>query len=164
MKNKKNHFVDNQRLKEDLTLYREKYIEWKSSEDGSNKKSLRKPQISDYTAKAILLMVDNFARKKNFINKYPYIDEMKGDAVINIIKYVHNYDPEKSPNAFAYLTQYIFNSFINRIIKEQKESAGKLMFLEKVITDYNLQLSADGVYNAHEIINENAKNYQNGDV
>jgi hypothetical protein len=37
------------------------------------------------------------------------------------LQYIHNFNPEKSTNPFAYFTQIIYYAFIRRIQKEKKQ-------------------------------------------
>ena len=46
---------------------------------------------------------------------------MIADGVENCIQYIHNFDPEKSRNPFAYFTQIIYYAFLRRIQKEKKQ-------------------------------------------
>jgi hypothetical protein len=46
---------------------------------------------------------------------------MISDGIENCLHYVHNFNPEKSKNPFAYFTQIIFYAFIRRIQKEKKQ-------------------------------------------
>ena len=55
--------------------------------------------------------------------------ELSKEEVLNFWKeterktnvYIHNFDPEKSSNPFAYFTQIIYYAFIRRIQKEKKQ-------------------------------------------
>ena len=45
--------------------------------------------------------------------------------------YIHNFDPEKSRNPFAYFTQIIHYAFLRRIQKEKKQLEIKTKIIEK---------------------------------
>ena len=45
---------------------------------------------------------------------------MISDGIENCLQYVHNFNPDKSQNPFAYFTQIIYYAFIRRIQKEKK--------------------------------------------
>ena len=47
------------------------------------------------------------------------------DGIENCLQYINNFNPEKSTNAFAYITQIIYYAFLRRIQKEKKQSAIK---------------------------------------
>ena len=40
---------------------------------------------------------------------------MISDGIENCVQYIHNFDPEKSKNPFAYFTQIIHYAFLRRI-------------------------------------------------
>jgi hypothetical protein len=46
---------------------------------------------------------------------------MIGDGIENCLMYLHNFNPDKSNNPFAYFTQIIYFAFVRRIQKEQKQ-------------------------------------------
>jgi DNA-directed RNA polymerase specialized sigma24 family protein len=46
---------------------------------------------------------------------------MISDAIEKMVRYIHNFDPTKSENAFAYFTQFAYNAFIQRINFEKKQ-------------------------------------------
>jgi len=48
-------------------------------------------------------------------------DDMISDGIENCVQYIHNFDPEKSRNPFAYFTQIIHYAFLRRIQKEKKQ-------------------------------------------
>ena len=65
-----------------------------------------------------------FVAKRNGIiynSGNTYRDEMVADSLESCLRYIHNFDPAKSTNSFAYITQIIHNAFIRRIQKEQKQ-------------------------------------------
>ena len=43
------------------------------------------------------------------------------DLIENALTYIHNFDPDKSKNPFAYFTQIIYYAFLRRIQKEKKQ-------------------------------------------
>jgi hypothetical protein len=92
------------------------------------------PQISKYIGQAIMLIADRLARKGNF-SGYSFKDEMISDGIENCIMYLHNFNPEKSNNPFAYITLIIWRAYIRRIEKEAKHSyiRHKLMFTNPVL-------------------------------
>ena len=53
------------------------------------------------------------------------------DGIENCVQYIHNFDPEKSQNPFAYFTQIIHYAFLRRIQKEKKQLEIKNKILEK---------------------------------
>ena len=65
-----------------------------------------------------LKIANGLSYRPNFIN-YTYRQEMISDGIENCLQYIHNFDPEKSKNPFAYFTQIIYYAFIRRIQKEK---------------------------------------------
>ena len=56
---------------------------------------------------------------------------MVSDGIENCLQYIHNFDPEKSKNPFAYFTQIIYYAFLRRIQKEKKQTHIKNKIIEK---------------------------------
>jgi len=56
---------------------------------------------------------------------------MIGDGIENCVQYIHNFDPEKSNNPFAYFTQIIYYAFLRRIQKEKKQLEIKTKIIER---------------------------------
>lgn len=75
-------------------------------------------------------LVDNFATKSNF-SGYTYLEEMKSRAIFFLLKYSKNFNPEKSKNAFAYCTQFVYHAFLQVIKKEKKHIEAKKALVEK---------------------------------
>jgi DNA-directed RNA polymerase specialized sigma24 family protein len=55
---------------------------------------------------------------------------MISDGIENCLQYIHNFNPEKSKNPFAYFTQIIYYAFIRRIQKEKKQTHIKHKMIE----------------------------------
>ena len=77
------------------------------------------PRISDYIGECFLKDCKRFSYRPNFIN-YTYRQEMISDGIENCLQYIHNFNPEKSKNPFAYFTQIIYYAFIRRIQKRKE--------------------------------------------
>ena len=58
-------------------------------------------------------------------------DDMISDGIENCVQYIHNFDPEKSRNPFAYFTQIIHYAFLRRIQKEKKQLDIKTKIIER---------------------------------
>lgn len=80
----------------------------------------KKPQLPNYIGECFLKLADGLARKPNFY-AYSFKDQMKSDAIENVLLYLHNFDPTKSRNAFAYFTQIMYFAFLRRIKREKIE-------------------------------------------
>ena len=68
---------------------------------------------------AFILIARNLARSGKFAS-YSWRQEMEEDAILTMVRYCRNFDPEKSRNPFAYLTKLGYNSFLHRIGVEKK--------------------------------------------
>ena len=66
---------------------------------------------------------------------------MSSDGIENCVPYIHNFDPEKSKNPFAYFTQIIHYAFLRRIQKEKKQLEIKTKIIEK--TGYDEVMMVD---------------------
>ena len=111
MKKKKRNYVNNKDLYDHLVKYHESYL--KSQEAG-----LPKPEVPRYIAECIIKIAQKLATKRNF-SQYSYVEEMILDAIENVIRYIHNFNPEKSNKPFSYITRMAHNAFVRRIEYEQ---------------------------------------------
>ena len=63
---------------------------------------------------------------------------MISDGIENCLMYLHNFDPEKSKNPFAYFTQIIYYAFLRRIQKEKKQTELKQKLIQNMVVDESL--------------------------
>ena len=122
-KKKTEHYVNNKELLEALIVYRAKVAEAKE-------KGLPKPRITNYLGSCFLKIATHLSYKPNFVN-YMFRDDMISDGIENCVQYIHNFDPEKSRNPFAYFTQIIHYAFLRRIQKEKKQLDIKTKIIER---------------------------------
>lgn len=108
------HYVDNKLLYSHMIDYIKDYKECKAEGKSS-------PRIPEYIGECILKIATRLSYKSNFI-LYTYKEDMIGDGIENCISYMHNFNPEKSNNPFAYFTMIIYNAFLHRIAKEHKQT------------------------------------------
>ena len=120
---KSEHYVNNKELLEALIVYREKVAI-------AEEKDLPKPRITNYLGECFLKIATHLSYKPNFVN-YMFRDDMISDGIENCVQYIHNFDPEKSRNPFAYFTQIIHYAFLRRIQKEKKQLDIKNKIIEK---------------------------------
>lgn len=115
------HYVNNPDFLEALKKH-------KALVQQAKKEDLPPPQVSNYIGECILKIANHLSYKANFIN-YSYRDEMIADGIENCLRYVDNFDPDKSSNPFAYFTQIIYYAFLRRIAREKKQTVikGKLI-------------------------------------
>ena len=120
---KSEHYVNNKQLLEALIVYRAEVAHAKEND-------LPKPRITNYLGECFLKIATHLSYKPNFVN-YMFRDDMISDGIENCVQYIHNFDPEKSRNPFAYFTQIIHYAFLRRIQKEKKQLDIKTKTIEK---------------------------------
>jgi len=89
-----------------------------------------KPQIPRYIGECFLKIANHLSFKPNFVN-YMFKEDMISDGIENCVQYIHNFNPEKSQNPFAYFTQIIHYAFLRRIQKEKRQLEIKNKILER---------------------------------
>ena len=122
-KKKSEHYVNNKELLQALIVYREKVAHAKEND-------LPKPRITNYLGECFLKIATHLSYKPNFVN-YMFRDDMISDGIENCVQYIHNFDPEKSKNPFAYFTQISHYAFLRRIQKEKKQLDIKTKIIER---------------------------------
>ena len=144
-KKKSEHYVNNKELLAALIDYRAEVAVAKT-------KDLPKPRISNYLGECFLKIATHLSYKPNFVN-YMFRDDMISDGIENCVQYIHNFDPNKSKNPFAYFTQIIHYAFLRRIQKEKKQLEIKTKIIEKtgydevMVVDDGALTSASSDYN-----------------
>ena len=130
------HYVNNKEFLAALIRYRED-IEIAQLQDKT------KPVIPRYIGECFLKIANHLSFKPNFVN-YMFKEDMISDGIENCVQYIHNFNPEKSNNPFAYFTQIIYYAFIRRIQKEKKQqdvkakliaNSGSEMMLDTLVGD-----------------------------
>lgn len=132
---KTSHYVDNKKLLIELSKYRELVLE-------ARQQHKKKPKLSNYVGECIMLIANKLSNRPNFIN-YPFKDEMISDGIENCLMYIDNFDPAKSSNPFAYITQIIYFAFIRRITKEKKHLYTKHKLIERSIIHNEFSLQSE---------------------
>ena len=105
-------------------------IEYKKSVKEAEEQGLPKPRITNYLGECFLKIANHLSFKPNFVN-YIFKDDMISDGIENCVQYIHNFNPEKSQNPFAYFTQIIYYAFLRRIQREKRQLEIKNKILEK---------------------------------
>ena len=122
-KKKSEHYVNNKELLAALIDYRAEVAVAKA-------KDLPKPRISNYLGECFLKIATHLSYKPNFVN-YMFRDDMISDGIENCVQYIHNFDPNKSKNPFAYFTQIIHYAFLRRIQREKRQLEIKNKIIER---------------------------------
>ena len=133
------HYVDNAKFLQAMKDWKE---QCKDAEEAGDEP----PRISDYIGECFLKIANRLSYRPNFIN-YTYREEMICDGIENCLQYVHNFNPEKSDNPFAYFTQIIYYAFLRRIQKEKKQAHVKNKMIENMNVDVFLTQEDGDVQN-----------------
>ena len=107
------HYVNNKEFLEAIVKYKNDVAE--AAEKGEPK-----PRITNYLGECFLKIATHLSYKPNFVN-YMFREDMICDGIENCVQYIHNFNPEKSSNPFAYFTQIIHYAFLRRIQKEKNK-------------------------------------------
>ena len=89
-----------------------------------------KPPIPRYIGECFLKIANHLSFKPNFVN-YMFKEDMISDGIENCVQYIHNFNPEKSQNPFAYFTQIIHYAFLRRIQREKRQLEIKNKIIER---------------------------------
>jgi len=138
-KKKTEHYVDNTEFLRIITKHRIAVIK--------AKKAKKTPaRIPEYVGECLLKIATHLAQKPNFAG-YGFKDEMISDAVENCLLYLHNFNPRKSKNPFAYFTQIVYFAFLRRIEREKKHLYTKYKYAVHTAQNHNDQVMPEGVVN-----------------
>lgn len=122
MTDKSRHYVDNKKLYTEMVKYIAKYNEAKE-------KGEQTPPVTNYIGECVYLIANKLATARNF-SGYTYKDDMICDAIENCLRYLHNFDPDKTKNPFAYFTRIMYFAFLRRIESEKKQAYIKYKVIE----------------------------------
>ncbi len=117
------HYVNNKEFLAALIKYRE-------DKEIALIQGKPKPVIPRYIGECFLKIANHLSFKPNFVN-YMFKEDMISDGIENCVQYIHNFNPEKSQNPFAYFTQIIHYAFLRRIQREKRQLEIKNKILEK---------------------------------
>jgi len=156
-KKKTEHYVNNKELLEAMINYRARVeVSYKKTfnkdlteqpKQERGKQWEGKPPIPNYLGVCFLKIATHLSYKPNFVN-YMFREDMISDGIENCVQYIHNFDPEKSKNPFAYFTQIIHYAFLRRIQKEKKQLDIKTKIIEKTGFD-EVMMVDDSLLSGH---------------
>ena len=134
------HYVNNKEFLAALIEYRTRVEDSYYKEFGADLKELDKserakrwkgkPPIPHYVGECFLKIANHLSFKPNFVN-YMFKEDMISDGIENCVQYIHNFNPEKSQNPFAYFTQIIHYAFLRRIQREKRQLEIKNKIIER---------------------------------
>jgi hypothetical protein len=144
------HYVNNRDFLDAIVEYKiklkqaaEKEIPDITEQQLKTWKSPNKPRISNYLGECFLKIATHLSYKPNFVN-YMFREDMICDGIENCVQYIHNFNPEKSSNPFAYFTQIIHYAFLRRIQKEKKQMEIRAKIIERSGYDEVFTVDGDG--------------------
>jgi len=120
---KNEHYVNNKKFTNAVK-------EWKIEYDKAKAEDREVPEITPFIGDCFYKIAKKYSTRPNF-SGYTYKEDMISEAVLVCLKYAHNFNPEKSNNAFAYFTQYCHNAFIQYISKENRFSDFKFEMVKE---------------------------------
>jgi len=142
MKDESKHYVNNKEFLSAMVAYKEEVSMAEAAGE-------EKPIVPDYIGDCFIKIANHLAYKSNFIN-YTFRDEMVLDAIENCLTYMHNFDPNKSSNPFAYFTQISYYAFVRRIQKEKRQLQTKYKYIESMDMDNIIrQIHDEGSYDVN---------------
>lgn len=103
-------------------------VEYLDACDKADLAGEEQPRIPEFIGHCFLLLAKNVGKASNF-SQYTFLEEMQSDSVLNCVKYIRNFkshrlDPETGEliknRPFSYFTQYVINTFKQRIKDERK--------------------------------------------
>jgi hypothetical protein len=169
-KKKTEHYVNNKELLQALIVYKDKVEKDFYKRNGRDATRIDrskhwegKPQIPNYLGECFLKIATHLSYKPNFVN-YMFREDMISDGIENCVQYIHNFDPERSQNPFAYFTQIIHYAFIRRINKEKKQLDIKTKIIERTGFD-EVMMVDDSLLSGHSSDYNSIKDaiqYRNG--
>jgi hypothetical protein len=154
----KRQHVDNKELVKELLDFKKSYEEAVKEQKTLIQKAIdeKQPQEiidelegeeifgipSERLGEIFVNLVDNYATKSNY-SGYTFLEEMKSRAIFFLLKYSKNFNPEKSKNAFAYCTQFVYHAFLQVIKKEKKHIKAKKALVEKYYNEQQFSKKKD---------------------
>lgn len=106
----KNNYVDKKELHDAI-------VEWLEQ-----RKEDENAQMSEFIGDAIIKIATGFCKQYNYAG-YTWNDEMIGDAIVNTVRYLHNYNPSKYDNPHAYISMCCESAAKGRLNKEEANLA-----------------------------------------
>lgn len=76
-------------------------------------------KITNRLARQFVLLVDRYSQKSNWRN-YTYLEDMKGQAIVQLVDSALKFDEAVSDNPFSYMTMCVLNSFRGILNNEKR--------------------------------------------
>jgi len=108
-------------------------------------------RITEELGRMFIKLSERYAQRSNW-RGYTYIDEMRGQAILQLSQIGLQFDESKSENPFAYYTAAVTNSF-TRILNIEKKNQN---IRDDMLIEHGLTPSSTRQH-AHEFAEENAR-------
>jgi len=105
--------------------------------------------MTDKLARMLLMLCERYSTKGN-VRGYSYNDEMRGQAILQLVGVCLQFEESKSDNPFAYLTSILTNSFVKVINIERRHREIRDDILEMNGMEPSFTRSSAGEYEAEE--------------
>jgi hypothetical protein len=125
--------------------------------------SLEHGSITNKLAKMFILMVNKYGQRGNW-RGYTYLDEMKGQALLQLAQMGLQFDEYKSDNPFSYYTASVSNSFtrVFNLEKKNQELRDDLLIDSGASPSFSRQLALENeIRHLREDAQESAKDDTN---
>jgi hypothetical protein len=111
----------------------------------NGKFSLERGTITNKLAKMFILMVNKYGQRGNW-RGYTYLDEMKGQALLQLAQMGLQFDEYKSDNPFSYYTASVSNSFtrVFNLEKKNQDLRDDLLIDSGASPSFSRQLAVEG--------------------
>ena len=86
-------------------------------------------QLTPKLANMLVLLVNRYSQRANW-RGYSYVDEMRGESLLQLSRMALLFNEARSDNPFAYFTTAITNSFRKILFKEKKQQKARDDLLE----------------------------------
>lgn len=108
-------------------------------------------RITEELGRMFIKLSERYAQRSNW-RGYTYIDEMRGQAILQLSQIGLQFDESKSENPFAYYTAAVTNSFTRILnIEKKNQNIRDDMLIENGLTPSSTR------QHAHEFAEENAR-------
>ncbi|HEY6437090.1 MAG TPA: hypothetical protein VIY47_10905, partial [Ignavibacteriaceae bacterium] len=115
------------------------------SHSKNGKFNLERGSITNKLAKMFILMVNKYAQRSNW-RGYTYLDEMKGQALLQLAQMGLQFDEFQSDNPFSYYTMSLQNSFtrVLNLEKKNQDLRDDLLIDSGASPSFSRQLAVEG--------------------
>lgn len=104
------------------------------------------PPVTDIMARDIFLISTNFCSYRKFKHLKHLHDDLAAYAALTVMKYIHNFNPEKYDKPFAYITRIVNNAFLQYLKRETRNNKAKSVAAQRYIFDQMMSGDPESAY------------------